>query len=113
MTCLGAALLVAALIAVLFGAQELIFQLRRPFRLHVFQNGRELPFVWSVSIGLTVPRTLQVIAELGRGSRIGTGEGNQPREPKDITNIALFLASEESRMINGAVIPAGGGISAY
>jgi NAD(P)-dependent dehydrogenase (short-subunit alcohol dehydrogenase family) len=30
-----------------------------------------------------------------------------------IANIALFLASDESRMINGAVIPAEGGASSY
>lgn len=34
-------------------------------------------------------------------------------QPEDIANIALFLASDESRMINGAVIPAEGGMSAY
>jgi len=34
-------------------------------------------------------------------------------EPEDIANIALFLASDESRMVNGAVIAAEGGISAY
>ncbi len=34
-------------------------------------------------------------------------------EPKDIANIALFLASDESRMVNAAIIPAEGGISAY
>ena len=34
-------------------------------------------------------------------------------EPIDIANIALFLASNESRMITGAVIPADGGRSAY
>ena len=34
-------------------------------------------------------------------------------EPEDIANIALFLASAESRMINGAVIPAEGGMHAY
>lgn len=34
-------------------------------------------------------------------------------QPEDIANIALFLASDESRMINGASIPAEGGISAY
>ncbi|MCY4481064.1 MAG: SDR family oxidoreductase [Rhodospirillales bacterium] len=34
-------------------------------------------------------------------------------EPQDIANIGLFLASDESRMVNGAVIPAEGGISAY
>ena len=31
----------------------------------------------------------------------------------DIANIALFLASDESRMITGAVIAADGGRSAY
>jgi NAD(P)-dependent dehydrogenase (short-subunit alcohol dehydrogenase family) len=34
-------------------------------------------------------------------------------QPIDIANIALFLASEESRMITGAAIPADGGRSAY
>jgi NAD(P)-dependent dehydrogenase (short-subunit alcohol dehydrogenase family) len=33
--------------------------------------------------------------------------------PEDIANIALFLASPESRMINGATIPAEGGLTAY
>ena len=34
-------------------------------------------------------------------------------EPIDIANIALFLASDESRMITGATIAADGGRSAY
>jgi len=34
-------------------------------------------------------------------------------EPIDIANVALFLASDESRMITGGVIPADGGRSAY
>jgi NAD(P)-dependent dehydrogenase (short-subunit alcohol dehydrogenase family) len=34
-------------------------------------------------------------------------------QPVDIANIALFLASDESRMITGAAIPADGGRSAY
>jgi NAD(P)-dependent dehydrogenase (short-subunit alcohol dehydrogenase family) len=34
-------------------------------------------------------------------------------QPEDIANVALFLASDESRMVNGAVIPAEGGFSAY
>lgn len=34
-------------------------------------------------------------------------------EPEDIAQIALFLASDESRMIHGATIPAEGGMSAY
>ena len=33
--------------------------------------------------------------------------------PEDIANIGLFLASDESRMVNGAVIPAEGGVSHY
>jgi NAD(P)-dependent dehydrogenase (short-subunit alcohol dehydrogenase family) len=34
-------------------------------------------------------------------------------EPEDIANIALFLASDESRMITGEAIAANGGASAY
>lgn len=33
--------------------------------------------------------------------------------PEDIANVALFLAGDESRMVNGAVIPAEGGAAAY
>ncbi|MEM7407391.1 MAG: SDR family NAD(P)-dependent oxidoreductase [Pseudomonadota bacterium] len=33
--------------------------------------------------------------------------------PEDIANVALFLASDESRMVNGAVIPAEGGLARY
>lgn len=34
-------------------------------------------------------------------------------EPEDIARIALFLASDEARMITGATIPADGGLSSY
>lgn len=34
-------------------------------------------------------------------------------QPEDIANVALFLASDESRMVNGAAVPAEGGFSAY
>ncbi|MBW2268657.1 MAG: SDR family oxidoreductase [Deltaproteobacteria bacterium] len=34
-------------------------------------------------------------------------------QPVDIANVALFLASDESRMVTGAVIPAEGGLSAF
>ena len=34
-------------------------------------------------------------------------------QPRDIANIALFLSTDESRMITGAAIPADGGRSAY
>jgi NAD(P)-dependent dehydrogenase (short-subunit alcohol dehydrogenase family) len=63
-------------------------------------------------------------------SRYGTPDAPKPAEdqqadervkaypfwvgtPEDIAAIALFLASEESRMITGAAIPADGGRSAY
>ena len=34
-------------------------------------------------------------------------------DPIDIARVVLFLASDESRMIHGATIPAEGGMSAY
>jgi NAD(P)-dependent dehydrogenase (short-subunit alcohol dehydrogenase family) len=34
-------------------------------------------------------------------------------EPEDIANLAVFLASPQARMVNGAVVPADGGMSAY
>ena len=34
-------------------------------------------------------------------------------EPEDMARIALFLASDESRMVNGVAIPGDGGLSAY
>lgn len=44
------------------------------------------------------------------------GAGTQRQEPVDpiqIANVALFLASEDSRFVNGAVIAADGGWTAY
>jgi NAD(P)-dependent dehydrogenase (short-subunit alcohol dehydrogenase family) len=54
-------------------------------------------------------------ADRGPAGRGGSAEGLSAldRRPEDIANIALFLASEESRMITGAAIPADGGRSAY
>jgi NAD(P)-dependent dehydrogenase (short-subunit alcohol dehydrogenase family) len=46
-------------------------------------------------------------ASIGDDHPFGMGE------PVDIANIALFLASDESRMITGAIIPADGGLSAF
>jgi NAD(P)-dependent dehydrogenase (short-subunit alcohol dehydrogenase family) len=34
-------------------------------------------------------------------------------DPEDIARLAVFLASDEARMITGAIIPADGGLSAY
>ena len=36
-----------------------------------------------------------------------------PSQPIDIARIALFLASDEARMVNGAIIPADGGMSVF
>jgi NAD(P)-dependent dehydrogenase (short-subunit alcohol dehydrogenase family) len=44
------------------------------------------------------------------------GFGSHPfavGEPVDLANIVVFLASDESRMITGAIIPAEGGLTAY
>jgi NAD(P)-dependent dehydrogenase (short-subunit alcohol dehydrogenase family) len=34
-------------------------------------------------------------------------------EPEDIARVALFLASDEARMLTGVILPADGGLSAY
>lgn len=50
----------------------------------------------------------------GRPSAIAESERRWPYgvgQPEDIARIALFLASDDSRMINGASIPADGGMS--
>ena len=49
----------------------------------------------------------------GEGTTLGEEHPFAVGEPVDIANVALFLASEESRMITGAVIPAEGGLSTY
>ncbi|MGE0823928.1 MAG: SDR family NAD(P)-dependent oxidoreductase [Candidatus Binatia bacterium] len=54
----------------------------------------------------TIPQT-QAIQIDWKQYPFGTGQ------PEDIANVALFLASDEARMITGAVIPADGGMSAY
>lgn len=48
-----------------------------------------------------------VIERTAERYRFGVGE------PIDIARIALFLASDEARMINGAIVPADGGMSVF
>jgi NAD(P)-dependent dehydrogenase (short-subunit alcohol dehydrogenase family) len=70
-------------------------------------------------------QTERITRRYGTGKQAGAVEDKQDAagrvkeypfwvgEPEDIANIALFLASHESRMITGASIPADGGRSAY
>jgi NAD(P)-dependent dehydrogenase (short-subunit alcohol dehydrogenase family) len=67
-----------------------------------------------LGVDRSAPREQQIETALQQDSRLVDrrhpfGYGM----PEDIANIALFLASDESRMITGAVIPAEGGASAY
>ncbi|MNN93517.1 3-ketoacyl-(acyl-carrier-protein) reductase [compost metagenome] len=46
--------------------------------------------------------------------REGAGtQRSEPVEPIEIATVALFLASEDSKFVNGAVIAADGGWTAY
>jgi NAD(P)-dependent dehydrogenase (short-subunit alcohol dehydrogenase family) len=47
------------------------------------------------------------------GATLGDAHPLAMGEPVDIANVALFLASDESRMVTGATIPAEGGLSAF
>jgi NAD(P)-dependent dehydrogenase (short-subunit alcohol dehydrogenase family) len=62
-------------------------------------------------IGAT-PEAIEASIRAGDGMRLA-GQPFAIGEPEDIANVALFLASDESRMINAALIPAEGGLSAY
>jgi NAD(P)-dependent dehydrogenase (short-subunit alcohol dehydrogenase family) len=57
--------------------------------------------------GMPGSRVSSIFTERMKGHPYAVGE------PEDIANIALFLASDESRMITGAIIAADGGLSAY
>lgn len=61
-----------------------------------------------ISVGITHP------SELGMQKAM-LGMGTMPRmgNPEEIAEVALFLASEESKFVNGASIVADGGWSAY
>ena len=51
--------------------------------------------------------------ENAEGTTLGENHPFAMGQPVDIANVALFLASDESRMVTGAVIPAEGGLSSY
>ncbi|WP_075981284.1 SDR family oxidoreductase [Bacillus massilinigeriensis] len=58
--------------------------------------------------------TMTNLSEYGMG-RTGVGMQTNPRmgKPEDIARVALFLASDESSFVNGAVIAADSGWTAY
>ena len=61
-------------------------------------------------------RVKQRVTDPATGAGPGVDPDSHPfsvGEPEDIAAVALFLASDESRMITGATIPAEGGLSAY
>lgn len=67
-----------------------------------------------MGVDSSAPREEQIEVAMSQNSRLVDqrhpfGYGM----PEDIANVALFLACDESRMVNGAVIPAEGGASAY
>ncbi len=76
---------------------------------------------WSVGIraNAIAPGTVlteRVLAHWDPAAASAMGFDNHPfgvGTPDDIASIVLFLASDESRMINGALIPAEGGLAAY
>ncbi|MBY0399970.1 SDR family oxidoreductase [Myxococcota bacterium] len=81
--------------------------------------GRQMVRVNAICPGLVLSDRIK--ARMGNGlmdqaSKNGLSLEAHPfalGEPIDIARVALFLASDESRMIHGATIPAEGGMSAY
>lgn len=58
-------------------------------------------------------RIKQRFGENAEGASLDEDHPFAVGQPVDIANVALFLASDESRMITGATIPAEGGLSAF
>ena len=120
-------------IGILLVAQSLHFALSLADRVYVMAKGGLISFTQALA-GAYSPKGIRVNAicpgvVLTERVRSRFTEGNQIRfggidniagqypfavgQPEDIANVALFLASDESRMVNGATIPTEGGFSAY
>jgi NAD(P)-dependent dehydrogenase (short-subunit alcohol dehydrogenase family) len=105
----------------------------QPMRMHVYsaakggvialtrsmgyQYGRKGVRVNAICPGYVLTeRVVSRFAEVPEGRPSGIEESRRRwpygvGQPEDIARIALFLASDDSRMINGAAIPADGGMS--
>lgn len=86
-------------------------------RSMAYQYGRKGVRVNAICPGYVLTeRVLKRFGEIPEGRPSGIEETRRRwpygvGDPADIARIALFLASDESRMINGAAIPADGGMS--
>jgi NAD(P)-dependent dehydrogenase (short-subunit alcohol dehydrogenase family) len=62
--------------------------------------------------GTATDRIAASFARRGRSLPTGDGKGIPPlSQPVDIANLAVFLASDESRMITGQVLSVDGGMT--
>ena len=86
-------------------------------RSMAYQYGRKGVRVNAICPGYVLTeRVVKRFAEVPEGRPSGLEESRRRwpysvGSPEDIARIALFLASDESRMVNGAAIPADGGMS--
>jgi NAD(P)-dependent dehydrogenase (short-subunit alcohol dehydrogenase family) len=78
------------------------------------QNGIRCNAIAPGGVETNIASSMTSINEFGMG-RAQTGMGVNPRigKPEEIAGVALFLASEESSFVNGAVINADAGWTAY
>ena len=65
----------------------------------------------AIAPGVTKTDMFDQMSKDARDKLINSSALKRPAEPKDIANVALFLASELSSFVTGQVIRADGGIT--